>query len=768
MARLVVQRGADGTGRIYLAGQLSNTAERVEAQLTPVVAGQGTATDWQLVQANPTNRLFLGYVTGTGGWYVLNVRTVSGGVVTAQSSLQPVGIGEVFVTAGQSNARGLGSGDNDLGTATDRVNAIDSINHSYPPGAQSLVSSGDPSPVPVFEPLTAGRRIFPMAESSWGWGELGDYIVNRYNVPVAFYVTGWDGSTVENWYKTANGQPTCNRYYCVENWANLQPYTNLKNVLGYYLSVSGARALLWHQGEAEFDDGQGNSSITEYYNRLTNVIQKSRQDYGGRNLPWVVARASFDGSVTRPAVINEQQRVIDTPGLNVFQGPYNDTIINRNAGATDVHFRNSARPDVHPRYYLNPNTIPSDMGLSRFARNWNNSLSNAFFQNAQPITPTQFAATGPVAQYVAQGAAISVTFATLGTFAGDNQWQVQLLDAQGHFLRVLGSGASSPIAVTMPGDYQTGQFRLRVVSSSPVLPAVPSNVFEISPLANEADVRLSMTISQRTPDVNEPVTITLGIANDGPGTANGLVIRDRLPDNLAFVGGSGVSNNGQVVTGPVDQLGAGSSTTLSFSVRPTAPGLYINTAEVAQAISSDPDSQPNSGTGDGQDDAAAGDLRTRQTSPAVYTSPNPNQTPLPAVQSNQPAADPNTADLSLRLVVSNQAPRVGDIISYTLLVSNRGGATATTATVAAYLPAGQTFVASSNMTVSGSTVTGTVAQLAAGSSTTLVFQARVTAAGAGSCTSQITASAPADPDSTPNNGVDNGEDDTARTGIRTQ
>lgn len=217
MPRLVVQRGNDGNGRLYVSGRLTGIVDRVEAQLTPVSPGQGTATGWQTVQTNPTNNLFLGFVTSVGGWYVLTVRTVVNNAETAQATVQPVGIGEVFITAGQSNSRGLGVGDNDLGTTTDRVNAIDSINHSYPPGAQALVSSGDPSPVPVYQPLTAGRRIFPMAESSWGWGELGDYVVNRYNVPVAFYVVGWDGSTVENWINSANGIPTCNRYYCVEN-----------------------------------------------------------------------------------------------------------------------------------------------------------------------------------------------------------------------------------------------------------------------------------------------------------------------------------------------------------------------------------------------------------------------------------------------------------------------------------------------------------------------------------------------------------------------
>ncbi|MBD2754866.1 sialate O-acetylesterase [Spirosoma validum] len=479
MPRLVVQRAADGNGRLYISGRLSAAVDRVEAQLTPVTTGQGVATGWQTIQANPTNNIFLGYITASGGWYVLTVRTIVGTTATAQAIVQPVGIGEVFITAGQSNARGLGSGDNDLGTATDRVNAIDSINHSYPPGAQALVSSGDPSPVPVFKALTATRRVFPMAESSWGWGELGDYIVNRYNVPVAFYVVGWDSSTAENWINTANGIPACNRYYCVENWPNLQPYTNLKNVLSYYASVAGARAILWGQGESEYGDAT-TGTIPAYANQLTALIQKSRQDFGGRNIPWVVARESYDGSVTRPDLVTAQQQVINTTGLNVFQGPYQDTIRYRNAGSEDVHFRNALRPSPHPQYYLNPNSIPLNMGLSRFARNWNNSLDNTFFQNATPVTPTQFAVTGNLAEYVLPGSSLSVSFSTVGTFDAGNQWQVQLLDSLGHYKAVLGTGSTSPIQVTLPSAYQSGRYQVRVVSTSPAVPAVPSNVFQIT------------------------------------------------------------------------------------------------------------------------------------------------------------------------------------------------------------------------------------------------------------------------------------------------
>lgn len=764
MPRLVVQRGADGNGSLYLSGRLSQAVDRVEAQLTPVVAGQGSATGWQVVQTNPANNIFLGYITATGGWYVLTVRTIVGANVLDQATVQPVGIGEVFVTAGQSNARGLGVGDNDLGTATDRVNAIDSINHVYSAAAQALVSSADPMPVPVFTALTATKRIFPMAESSWGWGELGDYIVNRYNVPVAFYVVGWDGSTVENWINSANGIPTCNRYNCVVNWPNLQPYSNLKNVLHYYNAIAGIRAILWHQGEAEYSYPDGNTSIPYYYDHLTALIQKSRQDFGGRSIPWMVARASFDGTNTLPALITEQQRVINTAGLNVFQGPYNDTIVNRNAGAIDVHFKNSARPATHPRYYLNPASIPANMGLSRFARNWNNSLNNAFFQNAQPITPTQFAATGNIASYNSPGDSLNVSFSALGSFAADNVWQVQLLDSVGHYWSTLGSGTASPINVKLPDTLRLGsQFQIRVVASSPFLPAVASNLFRTS---NQADVSLAMGASKRTPDVNAPITINLFVHNDGPARARNVVVRNRLPDNLAFVSSGALSLTGTVLTSDALNIDPGATVMLSFVAQPTTAATYQNAAEIAQAFSVDPDSQPNSGSGDGQDDTAQLDFRTRQGGSALFASPNPNQVPLPAVISNQPAPDPAKADVSLSLSVDKRTPALNDIITYRLTLSNAGGLAATGLNVTAYLPTGQTFVAGDDLAPGGGGLSGGVSSLAANSSVTLIFRARATATGQSVCTAQVVSASRPDPDSVPGNGVANGEDDTAQVDVR--
>lgn len=765
MPRLVVQRGADGNGRLYVSGRLDFAADRIEGQLTAAGPGQGINSAWQTIQTNPQNGVFYGTLTGAGGWYVLTVRAIRNNIIIGETSVRPVGIGEVFITAGQSNARGLGNGDNDLGTATDRVSTIDTINHYYPPDLPALFSSGDPLPVPVFKPMTAGRRVFPMAESTWGWGELGDYIVSRYNVPVVFYVAGWDSSTIENWINTANGIPACNRYYCAANWPNLQPYTNLKNVLQYYGTTGGARAVLWHQGEAEYGDANS-GSIPEYANRLRQLIVKSRSDFAGRQLPWVIARVSFDGSTNRPDVLAKQQEVINTPGLLAFQGPLNDTIVNRRAGNLDVHFGNVARPQPHPQYFNNPNNIPANMGLSRFARNWNNSLTNSFFQTATPILPEQFALTGSVATIIAPGDSLRLSVYTVGPFGGDNGWQVQLLDSAGRFVRYLPSAGTNPVRSKLPNDLTTGWFRVRVVATNPMLPAVPTNKFQLGtpPPQPRADLSLSMQTSQRVVRVGETFAVEIRVQNTGPDPATNVQVQNRLPANLNIVSTSGLSNSGNTLTGTISQLASGATITLAFTAQVISEGTYRNAAEVTQSGVPDPDSQPGTGTRTGQDDEARTEWRTLNPGTVIFESPNPNQIALPPVQSNQPTPDPATADLSLQLVVSNRAPAQNEVISCSMVVSNRGGATASGISVNAVLPPNLSYVG--GLSAAGQNVTGTVGGLAAGSSAVLVFDARVISTGDAVLKAQIGSASPGDPDSTPGNGTDNGEDDTAWVTIR--
>ncbi|GAB4041725.1 hypothetical protein [Spirosoma jeollabukense] len=201
-------------------------------------------------------------------------------------------------------------------------------------------------------------------------------------------------------------------------------------------------------------------------------------------------------------------------------------------------------------------------------------------------------------------------------------------------------------------------------------------------------------------------------------------------------------------------------------MQPSQPGQYINAVQITASNQPDPDSQPNSGTGDGQDDAAQVDLRTLPDNSAVYISPNPNQLPLPPVVSNQPPADPAKADLSLAMIVSTLTPKVGDVVAGTLRVDNAGGMTATGVEIKLTLLNGLSFVSGNGFSASGQAIIGSLSSVSSGASANLTAFVRVDTDNPAILTAEISASNQLDPDSQPNSGVADGQDDTATTNLR--
>jgi uncharacterized repeat protein (TIGR01451 family) len=290
--------------------------------------------------------------------------------------------------------------------------------------------------------------------------------------------------------------------------------------------------------------------------------------------------------------------------------------------------------------------------------------------------------------------------------------------------------------------------------------------FQVSAVTG-SDLSLRLSVDSRTPSANQAVTYQLTVTNDGPIKATGVTWQNRLPNNMSFVGGSNLSLNNGVLSGYVASLEPGASNTFTYQLQPIQVGQYINAAQITAADQSDPDSQPNSGTGDGQDDAAQVDIRVGGASSPVYASANPNQVPLPPVQSNQPTPDPSKVDLTLSMSVDNRTPRIGDLLTYVLTITNQGGATASNVRVTAYLPDGQEFAGSGDgLSVSDGGVSGGTASIPAGGQVSVRFTARVTASKMGITKAQIRQASPADVDSTPDNGTDNGEDDTAQVDLR--
>ena len=130
-------------------------------------------------------------------------------------------------------------------------------------------------------------------------------------------------------------------------------------------------------------------------------------------------------------------------------------------------------------------------------------------------------------------------------------------------------------------------------------------------------------------------------------------------------------------------------------------------------------------------------------------------------------AQTGTIDLSLTKAVSNQNPKIGDVLTYTVTVTNAASAaTAATGVVvtdmiaavgAMYVPGSATTSTGSTFSsvTSASVVTGTwsIASIAPGTTATLLFRATVMSRGVWFNTAEVTKADQTDVNSTPGNGV---------------
>ncbi|GAB4001023.1 hypothetical protein GCM10028807_55960 [Spirosoma daeguense] len=356
-SRAVFQRENDNTGTFYLSGTIYQPVDSVQARVQAEVAGQGTNTDWITIQRNPQGGVFQGSLRVKGGWYRLEVQGFSSGKVIGSDVVRKIGIGEVFIITGQSNAQGF-QDFGAVGAADDRVNCVTYNNITSN-------STADP-PAPTFEQLSATSFIGPRGQSAWCWGVLGDKITQQFNVPVLFINTAWQGTVIKNWRESADGKIAKNIFAMGtpnENFPVGMPYANLVISLRYYCSILGLRAVLWQQGEN--DNVPLHSTREAYREDMQYLVNKTRTDTE-RYPAWVLARSSYNAGQVSEAILQAQNDVISTYNNNVFAGPLTDNI-QRPRYEGDVHFGGD--------------------GLKLLGQAWFESLNSIFFASSRPLPP---------------------------------------------------------------------------------------------------------------------------------------------------------------------------------------------------------------------------------------------------------------------------------------------------------------------------------------------------------------------------------------------
>lgn len=296
--RAVFQRDANNEAEVTVSCRLpANAGIEVDVRVVDRQT-KNCVMDWTAVKGGGTAETFNSKLKLKGGWYCLEFRGKKGGAVVATTNVEHVGVGEVFLTCGQSN----------------------SANHGQPPqkASEERVSVCDWT-------KGAWRHCddpLPPATGRGGsaWPVLGDLLVKEYGVPVAFYPAGVGSTAVRQW--MPNGK---------SHYGRIQ--TALKMA-----GPRGVRAILWHQGES---DSLAGTAPADYADMLKTIILQSRKD-AGFDVPWGVAIASFHPGEKATAenqkkIVEGQKKVIaEIP--QVFEGPTTDGFKAKGFLSDSVHF----------------------------------------------------------------------------------------------------------------------------------------------------------------------------------------------------------------------------------------------------------------------------------------------------------------------------------------------------------------------------------------------------------------------------------------------
>ncbi|GAB3168454.1 sialate O-acetylesterase [Telluribacter humicola] len=585
--RIVLQRDPNRNIQIPVSGFAFLPFDRVEARLVTIEGSLPVSEGWTLLATRPQQGSFTGSLSAQGGWYRLEVRGIMNDQPVDTVRVNQVGVGEVFMISGNSNAMGLPN----LGakSASDQVLSFNALNKYLDYSDFILKAPDQPMRHPVFTPLTATDSIYPGGESAWYWGELGSLLSERLQVPVLFTNAAWPAANSENWREAAEGKNTLN-IYVGKNWPNQQPYTNLRNTLNYFHSWLGIRSVLWSHGEN--DAAHLKIAQDRYYNNMRYLIRRSREDFGA-NVNWVIAQATISNNLNTPyePVVNAQKQLAATPGLNVRLGPDTDLI-------------QVPRPQ-HGHY---ENVHRGTQGLTEVAQAWSNNLTDQYFQQTTPILPRGFVHTGVVPAAAPPGSNFLISYRIERNLPTDSRVQAELIAEDGRYVATVGYGSNSPLTISLPDTLTSRKYYLRVVVQQPRLVgslseallvdrtlASPQYIRRLTayPTATEVTLywlvaidtqRRSMTVQK---SLDRETYVDIGPVNTEPDNQNPRLYSFVDPDpdeQTAYYRIKTESQSGQVYYSPAVAIFRGDAPRL-FTVFPNpAPvgPVYLRTDEAEQ------------------------------------------------------------------------------------------------------------------------------------------------------------------------------------------
>jgi len=313
----VVQRTSKTAGTIPLKGSATVACDTAEYRID--------GKEWQRLSVAAADCGFDTAVAApAGGWYKVEVRAMKGGKTLAASTVDHVGIGEVFLISGQSNSTNYGEVKTQISSG---------MVSSFGGGTWQLAN--DPQPG---VPDNSKNGSFIPA--------FGDAMYARYKVPIGVACTGYGGTSVRQWLlkgEKFDKAPASTRSVVATGPGKWESDGKLFDGMVQrmeQLGRNGFRAVLWHQGESDINQ-KPESEITpaEYRQMLEHIIRSTRTR-AGWEIPWFVAQVSYHSpNFTGSQVFRDTQAGLAKDGVAML-GPNTDTLTgdNRQNNGKGIHF----------------------------------------------------------------------------------------------------------------------------------------------------------------------------------------------------------------------------------------------------------------------------------------------------------------------------------------------------------------------------------------------------------------------------------------------
>ena len=289
---------------------------------------------------------------------------------------------------------------------------------------------------------------------------------------------------------------------------------------------------------------------------------------------------------------------------------------------------------------------------------------------------------------------------TQGTYnPGTGVWNILSLNNGDSATLTLPAKVINPTR-PLPPSAQTNRAKITAVSEPD--PRPDNNEATATEKPKYADLEVHKETNNYQPNVNDDVTYTIKLTNNGPDTATDVVLTDAFPSPVTYKTATSTSGTtfiptGNPVTGGewiVPSIDPGQEKTLSIVVTADAPGIGLNVISITSSETWDP---------------------------------------ILGNNTSETLTNPQQADIAVDKVVDNNTPQVGDNVTFTIDVTNNGPSTALAVEVADQLPAELTFVDSSRNDSSlpnyynPTTGVWTVGNMPNGASETLTITATVLA-----------------------------------------